>query len=192
LKITPKQKIDRELVLAASGGDRESIRTVLKAIMPRVRSSVHYMIRNDADAEDQTQICLLEIIRSLHSYRGEASFERWVDTLVMRTVFHWIRKRKVHVTLEREPADLSEKPNGDPARWSEKMLLRRKVAVLLESLNPDKRSTLVMKLVHGYSVEEIARTAGVSVNTIKKRLRTARAKLKKMVREDSELMEILQ
>lgn len=55
---------------------------------------------------------------------------------------------------------------------------RRAMAGLLARLPDERREAMVLKHVHGYSVEEIAEATNAKVNTVRDRLRVARAELR--------------
>ena len=62
--------------------------------------------------------------------------------------------------------------------------LPRPVQEYLEQLSPSRRTALVLRHVLGYSVAEIAELTGVSPNTVKDRLLTARREFRRMIRRD--------
>ncbi len=50
-------------------------------------------LRNDADAEECLQRTMIEIVRGLHSFRGDSKFSSWCFTIARRTAIGLIRER---------------------------------------------------------------------------------------------------
>jgi RNA polymerase sigma factor (sigma-70 family) len=62
---------------------------------------------------------------------------------------------------------------------------------LLADLPAEQGETLAMRIVLGYSLEEVAKTTGVPVNTVRSRVRLAKERLKARIEADPTLMDVL-
>jgi RNA polymerase sigma-70 factor (ECF subfamily) len=62
--------------------------------------------------------------------------------------------------------------------------MRRHLARQLGRLSPERRSVLVLRLVHGYAVDEIAELTGAPLNTVRDRLARGRRQLRGMLEKD--------
>jgi RNA polymerase sigma-70 factor (ECF subfamily) len=51
---------------------------VFREYAPRVYNLARRMLGNDSDAEDVTQDVLLQVVRKLDTFRGEAAFPTWL------------------------------------------------------------------------------------------------------------------
>jgi RNA polymerase sigma-70 factor (ECF subfamily) len=60
---------------------------------PRVYSLARRMLGNDADAEDVTQDVLLQVVRKLDTFRGEASLSTWLHRITVNASLAHRRKR---------------------------------------------------------------------------------------------------
>ncbi|MCA9695062.1 MAG: hypothetical protein KC636_36115, partial [Myxococcales bacterium] len=58
---------------------------LVRRLLSRVRRATRALLRDPADADDATQLCLIELLRSAASFRGEGSLEAWSDRIVVRT-----------------------------------------------------------------------------------------------------------
>jgi RNA polymerase sigma-70 factor (ECF subfamily) len=177
----PPEIEDRDLVQAASSGDRAALDTLARRIAPRVKRLARALAAGRPAWEDAAQQSLLEILGSTHTFDGRSSFERWADRITARTTLRLLsRERSVALTrdAEQEVDDLAALPHSghddttDMQHFLGKLSLERRVAVVLHH-------------VAGYSVEEVATISGVPVDTAKSRLLTARRELRAMIRRES-------
>src|SRR5580698_3472978 len=94
---------------------------VFREFAPRIYHLARRMLGNDADAEDVTQDVLLQVLRKLDTFRGEASFPTWLHRVTVNAALAHRRKRSARDGL-RVYDPLDELPtNGHPApvrRWS--------------------------------------------------------------------------
>jgi RNA polymerase sigma-70 factor (ECF subfamily) len=129
------------------------------------------------------QECLFAALKALGSYRFDGDIRHYVTKIALRiaigakrtSVARW----QQHDLLKAEPQ--SEVPAPVPADWSsdEIDLVRR----MLDNLSRLQSEALLMRIVLGFSVEEIAATTGVSRNTVKTRLRLGKNALRKNLRK---------
>ena len=170
--------------LAHQAATDEAAREALaRRLGPRVRRLAGSLLRSPPDAEDAAQLALLEIVRSVSGFRGEASLESWADRIAVRTAIRVARERRlasVRTEGAVEPDDLA----GPSAPRDVAEGLPRSILAYLDELPEARRTVLVLRHAMGCSVQEIAETTGVSVNTVKDRLLAARDQVRKMVRRD--------
>src|SRR5438270_13289258 len=62
---------------------------------PRVYNMARRMVSNDVDAEDVTQDVLLQVVRKLPTFRGEAAFPTWLHRVTVNAALSHRRKRLV-------------------------------------------------------------------------------------------------
>src|SRR3954454_4971715 len=62
---------------------------------PRVYSVARRMVASDFDAEDVTQDVLLQVIRKLPSFRGEAAFPTWLHRVTVNAALSHRRRQAV-------------------------------------------------------------------------------------------------
>ena len=169
------------LVQAAASGDRGAQADVVSRLIDRVRRTVRYLVANDRDADDLVQQCLIDVLRSLHSFRGEGKLEAWAERITVRTAMRAMRKRRWReriVSLGLEGADCKAgEINND-------FELRRYLAKLLADLAPERRVVVVLRLVQGYSIAEISAVTGAPINTVRDRLAKGKKVLAKRIVKD--------
>src|SRR5438045_661389 len=62
---------------------------------PRVYSMARRMVSNDVDAEDVTQDVLLQVVRKLPTFRGEAAFPTWLHRVTVNAALSLRRRQAV-------------------------------------------------------------------------------------------------
>jgi RNA polymerase sigma-70 factor (ECF subfamily) len=158
---------------------------VFRDYAPRVYNLARRMLGNDADAEDVTQDVLLQVVRKLDTFRGDADFATWLHrvTVNMALAHRAKRARKDQYEIH-DPFQLFEE-NGHhagPIRpWSvaaEKLAQDRETHQLIEQaivgLPEMYRDVYVLADVEGLPNSEIGELLNLSVSAVKSRLHRAR------------------
>ena len=163
--------------------DPDAERRLVSRLLERVRRATAALVSNPADSDDATQLCMLEILRSAKSYRGEGSLEAWSDRIVVRTALRYAKgRRRAEQRLDANADPDRIDPSAHDAPLSE--ALPRTVQDYLALLSEPRRTAIVLRHVLGYSIDEIADITRVSPNTVKDRLLMARREFRKLVRRD--------
>jgi RNA polymerase sigma-70 factor (ECF subfamily) len=163
-------------VQAAVRGDREAIARLLGELVPRIRNLVRFLVRGDSDVDDIAQEAMVVVLRGLPTYRGEGPFGKWLDRVVVRSTFADLRRRRA----ERSLVAIAEDPPvlADHRAQPDEYLLRRWAVRVLDELPDDQRYAVALHHVLGMSVPEVAAEVGAPQETIRSRLRLARARLR--------------
>lgn len=169
---------DDPRIAAAARGDRAAASALLAELLPRTRNVVRFLLRGDTEVDDFAQNALIEVLRSLPSFRGESTFTTWADRITVRTTLRQLGRRQ----REREQRSLAEPElrslHGSVEEDTD-YAARRRLAVVLDTLPDAQRQALVLHHVVGMSVPELAEEIGVSFDTAKSRLRLGMERLRK-------------
>lgn len=172
--------LDPRVALAVDG-DRRACESILAELLPRVRNLIRYLIRDDADVDDIAQSVLVEILKSLKSYRGEAPLTAWGDRITVRvTLAHARRVRVDRVRRSHAAAELVAVRDDDRP---DDYLMRRRAVKLLDTLPAEQRTVVVMHHVLGLSAPEVAEELGIPFETARSRLRLAMRKLRELMEQ---------
>ena len=180
----PTHETVQARVAAVQAGDSSQLEPLLLEILPRVRNLVRYLCRGDSEVDDIAQEALIAIVRGIDTYRADGAFSAWVNRVVARTTLSELKRRR---RLRRRLC-VSDKVNRDLALahlWFqlkpvEQYVLRREAAKRLDQLSPPQRQALVLHLAAGFRVDEVAQLEGVSVETIRSRIRLGKQRLRRM------------
>jgi RNA polymerase sigma-70 factor, ECF subfamily len=161
-------------IASAAAGDQIAAQSLCRELLPRVRNLVRYLVRGDARVDDIAQEALIAVLRGLRTYRGEGRFEAWVDRVVARSTFATLRR----IRAETQPGaqDVAERER-DPVE-SSAYEDRRELAAALDRLPPDQRQALIMHFSVGMTIPEIAEAVAAPFETVRSRLRLAKAALR--------------
>jgi RNA polymerase sigma factor (sigma-70 family) len=171
--------------------DHDAARRLLERIGPRVRHTVRLLVGRDDELEDYTHACFVAILENLGKYKGTGPLEAWAGQLTYRVLMRQLKRRRRSertVTLVAEEAGVvSATPEREATR-------RSRIAVWtthLHKLPEKRREALVLRLVHGYSVAEVARITDAPLNTVRDRIRVGLKELRQSIAVDPAAMELL-
>lgn len=145
----------------------------------RVYRLAYRLTGNRHDAEDLTQEVFVRVFRSLSSYTP-GTFEGWLHRITTNLFLDQVRRRQ-RIRFDELSDDASERLPGrepGPERAFELGNLDNDVQAALLDLSPDFRAAVVLCDIEGLSYEEIARTLGVKIGTVRSRIHRARAQLR--------------
>jgi RNA polymerase sigma-70 factor (ECF subfamily) len=167
----------------AAAGDPRAQRNLVDRLHRRIQSIALSVTGNALDAEDCTQVTLMEILKSIASFRGDNLFA-WSDRIAVRTAIRHARQKRVRGMRFPSIDNLEELPlPGDsPAAYDPD--LPHELREYLAQLPEARRVVLVLRHMMDYSIEEIAEITEVSPNTVKDRLLHARQQLRRAIRRD--------
>jgi len=182
----------RELLAAAATGDPASVRRVLARVAPSVQRVVRTVLGPaGGHAEDVTQDALLSVVHALASFRGECGFLHYACRIAARVAVAARRARAAEAqveTLDMDSALELPGPGDDPEAPRRRAVLR----ALLDELPEAQAETLVLRVMLGYSMAEVAEATSVPLNTARSRLRLAKEALRSRIEGDHALAEMLE
>lgn len=193
------------LAADAGAGNAVAIRRLLDAVAPAMLGVVRAILgHSDRDAEDVLQDSLVGLIRGLSSFRGDSSFLHFARTIALRRSLDQRRKRARHRSEiafdsdasadddERSIAHERDLRSSERSPASSALAARRREAfrALLEELRPEQAEAFARRVLLGCSMQEIAQQTGVPLDTVKSRLRLAKAALRTRIKDDPTLLEL--
>jgi RNA polymerase sigma-70 factor (ECF subfamily) len=168
--------------------DRTAAEEVLLRVRPRVQYAIRVLMKNDRDVDDVVGQTMLEILESIGNYKGKGSLEAWAGKIAFYTVTgHTKRRRMIERVMIPDTMDVGVN-RITPEQETSRKRLREKLALTLEKLPAERRKTLVLRLVFGHSIAEIANLTNVPINTVRSRLRTGLRELRKSVSIEREMI----
>lgn len=153
------------MLVAAQTGTGWALERIWRAYSARVAG---YLRLHGATApDDLTSEVFLGAFRSIGTFRGdEAAFRSWLFTIAHRRLQD--SRRAAARRPAPQPIEAHEPP---PAGSAEVEALRREAEVrvrhLCDRLVPDQRDVLLLRLVGGFTVEEVATALGKSPGAVK-------------------------
>lgn len=139
--------------------------------------------RGTEEAKDILQDSFSRAFSRLHSYSGTGAFIGWLKRVTLNTAInHYHANAEQRSTMRIEDLSPNAEATIDPA--GDQSLARLGAEELLElvrALPPAYRMAFNLRVVEGWSHDEIARELGISVGASKSNLSRARAKLMEQI-----------
>ncbi|HJL18439.1 MAG TPA: RNA polymerase sigma factor [Sandaracinaceae bacterium LLY-WYZ-13_1] len=174
---------------AAANGDRAALGRLLRALGPQVlRVARGVLGSNHPDVEDAAQESMVAIASALSSFRGESSVTHFACRIAARRCVTVRRRAKTR--RERREALATEPP--PPPVQAPRVLRREALRELLETLPEEQAESLVLRVVMGFSLGEVAEATGAPINTVRSRLRLSKEALRRRIEADPMLAESLE
>jgi RNA polymerase sigma-70 factor (ECF subfamily) len=179
---------DESLIARFARGDQGAFELLYDRHELRTWHFIHRHVGNREIAEELMQEVWLQVARDAALYEPTARFKTWLLTIARNRSIDSIRARREHLSLESvgydaEPVleQLTANPGDGPlaaAITAEESAL---LSQALGQLPQQQREALLLQMEGELSVEEIAAISGEKFETIKSRLRYARAALRKLL-----------
>jgi RNA polymerase sigma-70 factor (ECF subfamily) len=159
--------------------------TVFQEYTPRIYNLARRMLSSETDAEDVTQDVMLQVVRKLDTFRGEAALPTWLHRVTVNAALAHRRKRatrqKHQVTdplehiLENGFHVAPVKPwSVDPAKPVMDQETHELIEEAIRELPEIYRDVYVLADVEGLSNAEIGEMLELSLPAVKSRLHRAR------------------
>lgn len=168
------------LVSGASKGDAEAYEAIVRRFQDMAVGYSYSITRDFQFAEDAAQEAFLEAYRNLDKLREPAAFPGWFRRILFKQCDRITRARSFsHIPLHEAQERASQPPNqADDLEHRE---MTNKILTAVDSLPDHERAATMLYYISGYSQTEVAEFLDVPVTTIKKRLHSARSRLREML-----------
>jgi RNA polymerase sigma-70 factor, ECF subfamily len=169
----------QELVLRAQAGSREAFDELVEHFEQTVFAIVLRRLRNRAEALEVTQEVFLRAFRKLGQLREPERFAGWLKQIAIRLSINRAVRRPPEVCAETEVmGNVVERSIESPLDSLLRAERRDEVWGGLERLGDMDRQTLISFYIEGHSLKEMSERFESPVGTIKRRLHTARIRLR--------------
>jgi RNA polymerase sigma factor (sigma-70 family) len=167
-------EFDRELIVRAQSGDATAQEAIVKQFSGMVFRLISRFFRSREDVEDLAQDVFLKLFTRIDQVRPDENFSGWLARVTVNTCYDELRKtRRRKTAMETYGPQPFSEPSVAPVEADN----FGKARVALQNLDPKLRIPLILKEVEELSIEEIARTMGLTQTNVKVRLFRARKKL---------------
>ncbi|MCA9054107.1 MAG: sigma-70 family RNA polymerase sigma factor [Planctomycetaceae bacterium] len=172
-----------ELVRLAQGGDREAFGTLVAEFEPMVYAVIMRRLRNTAEAAEVTQDVFVRALRKLDQLREPERFVGWLKRIAVRLAINRAVRRPQETMTE--PAFFAGRSGerNAPIDGMLKTETAHQVRSGMDQLRRLDRETLLAFYFEGQSLKEMSDRFSSPVGTIKRRLHTARHRLREALGE---------
>jgi RNA polymerase sigma factor (sigma-70 family) len=187
------QETDENLMLRFGRGEAAAFEFLYRRHESRVFRYLRRNVKDEAAANDLMQEVWFAVVRGAANYRPSAKFTTWLFTIAHNRTVDMIRAN--HRLQSLDAGDDADPEASSPLeRLADSAKLeplarvqsQDEAAALLSAvaqLPDEQRSAFLLQAEGDLSLEEIAEATGSSFETVKSRLRYARAKLRQLLWE---------
>lgn len=179
--------------------DRDALDALFGRCMQKAFAIAFRLCSGDAEkARDLTQEALLKAVRSIDSFKGEASFSTWLYRIVYTTYldgrkrfarwkevftpWRWARQRgEGDRDIPEDPPDSAA--GADPLSVLQGTQLAGELEKALQALPEKQRIVFQFKVLEEMSIKEIAHVMNCAEGTVKSHLFRATRQLQTMLRD---------
>jgi RNA polymerase sigma-70 factor (ECF subfamily) len=187
------QESDESLMLRYGRGEAAAFEFLYQRHESRVFRYLRRNVRNEASANDLMQEVWFAVVRGAANYQPTAKFTTWLFTIAHNRMVDMIR-----VNHRLQSLDGGEDADSESSSLLDRLAVDRKLEPLAQvqtqdeaaailnavsQLPAEQRSAFLLQAEGELSVEEIADATGTNFETVKSRLRYARAKLRQLLWE---------
>jgi len=172
--------LERELVEACRRGDREAFDQLVLRHQRDIYRLCYRYVNNHEDADDLAQEAFVKAWRAIPRFRGDSSFSTWLYRIAVNACLNFRAARGP--ASEELPGTIADPRAGAEARVEDEEEASR-VREAVSRLPEKQRATLILRVYHELSHEEVAQMLGSTVGTVKANLFHALANLRKRMAE---------
>jgi RNA polymerase sigma-70 factor (ECF subfamily) len=172
-----------ELASRAAAGDLQATQEFLAYVWPTLsRVAAGVLGARHPDLDDAVQQSMIALVRALPAFRGECHPAGYATRITLRVALR-VRRNVKRDTTRREtlgqltPLDELGSATDDALAVRRRELLRE----LLEVLPEEQAEALTLRVVMGWSLEEVSRASGAPINTVRSRVRLAKEALRQRI-----------
>lgn len=171
------------LVAAAVAGRPGAFDRIVERHRRAVYQLCYRFVGNHEDAADLAQDVFLRAYRGLRRFRGQSSLGTWLYRIGVNVCLNRVSAKTpaVEPLTDHEPVDARAEPVPD-AIVREQQAARVRAAIL--QLPRKQRATLILRMYHEMSHQEIADALGSSVGAVKANFFHALGNLKKLLGDE--------
>jgi RNA polymerase sigma-70 factor (ECF subfamily) len=176
----PSELDDRSLVRAFLAGQREAFDEIVVRHRRGVYQLCYRFVGHHEDASDLAQDVFVRAFKGLGRFKGDAALGTWLYRIAVNVCL----KRLASKRPTAEPIDTARRLDdgaAGPMELAERAERSRVLRAAIARLPPRQRATVILRVYHDLSHEEIARVLDSSVGAVKANFFHAIGNLKRLV-----------
>jgi RNA polymerase sigma-70 factor, ECF subfamily len=185
--------LEDDLLRKCARGDSAAYRELVERLEKPLVNFILRFVGERHVAEDLFQETFVRVVKTLGSFRPEASLSTWIFTIARNLSLDWLKAKRRHREMALDAATSEEKgrviyfkdvmrsSSASPDHRAESTEDERRVTAALAQLSPIKREALVLRIYAGLQYSEIARIQNAPVGTVKFRIHEAVRDLSKLM-----------
>ncbi|EKN70425.1 RNA polymerase sigma-32 subunit RpoH [Neobacillus bataviensis LMG 21833] len=165
-----------KLVKRAQKGDDRAFLKLFQKYEEDIYRMAYVYVKNESDALDMVQEVAYRSFKKIDTLKNPEYFKTWLIKIAITCSIDLVRKNKKVIQLKPEYEEFIGSESDD-------VPLSVTLQELLDRLNEDEKSIVILKFYEGYSFKEIADLLNMPLGTAKSTLYRALGKLRKEFKE---------
>lgn len=174
----PDREDDREAILASQRGDRAAFDRLVERHQREIYRLCYRYVNNHEDAADLAQDSFVKAYKAIGRFRGDSAFTTWLYRIAVNTCLNFRASRRM---VQEELSEALADPGVPVVQRMQERERSQQVRDAVARLPEKQRATLILKIYHDLTHEEVAGILGSSVGTVKANLFHAVGNLRKML-----------
>ena len=175
------REAEREAIEACRRGEREAFDRLVERYQRDVYRLCYRYVNDHEDANDLAQEVFIKAWRAIGRFRGESAFSTWLYRIAVNACLNF---RALRRPITQELPETLTDPVPLAAARVESDDEARRVRAAIGRLPEKQRATLILKIYHELTHEEVAEILGSTVGTVKANLFHALGNLRRLVGEE--------
>ncbi|MCD5323325.1 MULTISPECIES: sigma-70 family RNA polymerase sigma factor [Pontibacillus] len=161
----------KKLIKKAQKGDTKAFLKLFKEYESMLYKTAYLYVKNEEDASDVVQEVAFKSFKNINTLREPDYFKTWIIKIAINCSLDCIKNNKKVVNLD---------PNYDDfiSDGREDLSFPISVKDLIDGLNENEKSVVILKYYYEYTFEEIADFMEIPIGTTKSLLYRSLKKLK--------------
>jgi RNA polymerase sigma-70 factor (ECF subfamily) len=173
--------ISEGIIEQLASGSQEAFHTVYKVAYPQVRAFSKGLVKNDADADDITQLVFIKLWTKRSMLKEVKNFNTYLYTITKNTVLNHLATRKAFTV---DIAGMGDRVTGSatPQEQVEARDLQLLIDMVVENMPPQRQTIYKLSREEGLSNDQIAERLGLQKKTVENHLNLALGDIRNMLK----------
>ena len=169
---------DDQIIKECLSGNADSYKNLVDKYQIRIINTCYKYTKNIVDAEDVAQEVFLKAFQNLSSFKFDSKFYSWIYRIAVNTSLNYINskeKRNEKETISEESClNIQTISNDNPGEYYQLNELINKIQPLMDKLPDDLSKLIELYEIKDFSYEDISKSLGIPIGTVRSRLHRAR------------------
>lgn len=166
-----------DLVVLAQSGEKDAINELVTLFSPELHSVVMKRVRHTQDCEEVVQDVFLRVMRKIHQLQDPTKFSGWVHKMANNLAINKVLRRPKEKATS-DPFTLDKSYERDPSNRITQKDVNELLHKAIRKLKKKDRDLLNIYYFNGAKLKDVAHDMSVPEGTVKRRIHTARERLK--------------
>lgn len=175
--MSPFNCLQLNIALMALKRGENALPEIYSLIGGRMYALAIGILKNQSDAEDVVEECLIKIYTNIYSYSDNTNAYAWVMKIVRNTCFSILRKRKVRAEENIDDFFSLTDKNYDPEKMDQAIIIESAIS----KLTTEQKKMIYYRYYIDLTVREIAKETGMSKSAVARKITQSEQALKELL-----------